>query len=425
MRLDSTPSPTIKNNPEAKLDPIAEIEGYLDRQNPDYLKKLKLYDSKIGQPMLRETKLVICIPVAGHQETENIYKTLLSFARQKNNPKEFEILLFLNFPNNLPPSQREAVNRTLREIENAKREFPYLQVKVLPEPLPQDQIRIGNLRKIVTDLALLRQRTAGITRDLILVSNDADNQGISEDYVSSYIRYFRDNPEKEGAVGNLQYDPQAFIRFPTVQLEQELATFLDQVGFENGNVMLFGNNSCMKSSIYAAIGGYPPGLKTAEQDWTGDTIRKLRKKKSTLGFVKEGPLVTSSRRAVTSHLMGLEESISFGDRESEKKMRDLEIESFPIFDYANKKALEKLRIDMERVIERLIEKYEKGDKLGKEAAFYKANLEKVGVKYTIDSSGKIKITNMDKFIRRQELMQKMIKGGEKNMSKVIEASWRI
>ena len=44
MRLDSTPSPTIKNNPEAKLDPIAEIEGYLDRQNQDYLKKFKLYD---------------------------------------------------------------------------------------------------------------------------------------------------------------------------------------------------------------------------------------------------------------------------------------------------------------------------------------------------------------------------------------------
>ena len=425
LPMDSVPNETLLKNSEARLNPTLEIEAYLKRQNPDYLRQLESFSTQIVEQMNKESKLVVCIPVAAHQESSNIYHTLKSFSKQTRDPKEFEILLFVNSPERAWEEKREDIEKTMNEIKKAQKEFPHLQIRVAQAFFPQDQVRIGNIRKICTDLALLRQKQVEIKRDLILVSNDADNLGISEEYINAYIEYFEEHPEKEGAVGNLQFDPNTFIRFPVIHLKQEFSTFLDQVGFQNGNVTLFGSNSCMKSSIYASIGGYPPGLKTGEQEWTGKTIRGLRKTRSTLGFVKNGPIVTSSRRAVASLALNTEGEIRFGDQEAETKMRALDLDSFPLFDYANKEALEKLRQELEKVINQIIETYEEGDKLGKDAYYYRENLKKVGIQYEVGESGIIHITNMDRFIERQELMQRMIKGGEKNMAKVIEASWKL
>lgn len=424
MPMDSIPNETLINDNEVKLNPTIEIEKYFQRLEPGYLKQLELLNLQIGKTMNPETKVVACIPVAGHQESSNIYRTLESYANQKGDMNELEVLLFINSPEKAIVENKEEIKKTLSEIEKAKVGFENLQVRVVQFFLTQDQVRIGNIRKIGTDLALLRQQESGIKRDLILLSNDADNQGISEEYTESFIKYFNMNPEKEGAVGNLQYDPNAFIRFPTVHMQQELATFLDQVGFENGNVMLFGNNSCMKSSIYASIGGYPPGLKTTEQEWTGNTIRKLRKTGSTLGFIKDAILTSSSRRGVVSSILGLKEQVAFSDTSTENIMRSLDIESYPIFDYENKEALSKLRLELEEVINATLDVYEKGEKLGKDAYYYRNNLEKIGIHYEVIDDI-IHITNIDRFIERQELMQGMIKGGERNMAKVIEESWKV
>ena len=276
MPMDSVPNDTLLKNSEAKLDPLVEIEQYLKRMNPIDLEILVRLEARINEPMSAETKAVVCIPVAGHQEGHTIYKTLESFSNQKNDPKEFEILLFVNSPiKETRKGEMKAITQTLTEIKRAEIDFPRLNIRHVYSSLAPREVRIGNIRKILTDLAVLRQKTAGIKGDLILLSNDADNEGISEGYIEAYKKYFAEHPEKEAAVGNLQFDPNAFIRFPILHLKQELATFLDQVGFQNENVTLFGANSCMKSSIYASIGGYPPGLKTGEQYWTGEKIRKL------------------------------------------------------------------------------------------------------------------------------------------------------
>jgi hypothetical protein len=425
MLEESIPNETLLKDSEAILDHVSEREEYFKHSDPNYIKQLESLNGKISEPMSKETKLVVCIPVAGHQEASNIYKTLESFSLQDANPKEFEVLLFVNSPDTVMTEKKEEIEQTMAEIQRAQKDFPELQIRAAQSFIPKEQVKIANIRKIGTDLALLRQKISGVENDLILVSNDADNQGISEQYVDAFIKYFEENPEKEGAVGNLQFDPNAFIRFPAVEMGQELATLLDQVGFKNGNVMLFGGNSCMKGSIYSSIGGYPPGTKEAEQEWTGDKIRELRKKRSTLGFVSDAILTTSSRRGVATYVSGSKTQIGFGDQKQEEIMRSLDIESFPIFDYANREATTVLLGELEEVINKGVDAYEAGDRLGKDAWYYKSNLERIGISYELDSESHIRITDMDKFIERQELMQGMIKGGEKNMAKVLEASWEI
>src|SRR3989344_4567929 len=109
-------------------------------------------------------------------------------------------------------------------------------------------------------------------------------------------------------------NPNLFIRFPVVHMQQELVTFLDQE----------------KSS------------------------------KHTTRFI---------------------------DAETEKNIQDHGLESFPIFDYANREALRKLRRELERSLNELIETYENKQKLGKNAAIYKKSLEKIGIRYEVDHAG--------------------------------------
>ncbi len=430
MLKNSVPSPTLKNNPDATLDPRVEVEEYFKRADAEYLTQLETLNEQIKDPMHPDTKAVVCIPVAGHQETSNVYATIRSFANQKGDLNQFEVLLLVNAPARFQETKHVEIEKTRAEIERAKQDFPNLRVATAYAVLPDDQVRIANIRKIVTDLALLRGQRAGVARDLILLSNDADNQGVSEGYIESYVSYFESHPEKDGAVGNLQFDPKAWIRFPGVQIGEEIATRLDQTGFENGNAMLFGANSAMKSSIYAGIGGYPPGTKVAEQEWTGNAIRAFRKKNESLGFVREAVLATSSRRGLATEILKAEKQIAFGDEKAEETMRGIRLESFPPFDWTNDRAVEDLRKDLEERINESLNAYDKGERLGKDAWFYTNNLGKIGIIYRVqgnpkDPASTIEITDMSGFISRQKEMQKLIEQGETNMARVYEATLSI
>lgn len=425
LTTDSLLSQTLQKNKDAVLDPIHETREYLKVQDPFYIEQLERLAGQITEPMHEHTEIVSCIPVAGTQEMDTIFKTLQSYNEQSADPDRFEILLLVNVPERFVESRAAEFTATRSAIEQAQRNFPKLHIRAVYAALPDDQVRIGNIRKIGTDLALLREQQAKITRDVLLLSNDADNEGLSNEYMDAFITYFKEHPEKEGAVGNLQFSADGFVRFPEMHARIEFSTYLDQRGFQNGNVDLFGSNSVMKSSIYAAIGGYPSALRTAEQEWTGDTIRKVRGTKKTLGYVDDALLTTSARRPLLSHLR--KTKTIFGDEAAEIDMRSLRVDQYPMFDYANRDAVARLIRHIGRTLNALIAEYEKGDRLGKNSWFYKTNLARVGITYTVKGDPKsddstFVITNIDEFVRRQEAMQRAIKKGETNMAKVYQAS---
>jgi hypothetical protein len=111
--------------------------------------------------------------------------------------------------------------------------------------LPDDQVRIGNIRKILTDAALLRAQSAGIKRDVLLLSNDADNKGISRDYVNSFVKYFSEHPDQEGGVGDLCFDHRPCL-FPCPPGNERVRHAFGSAA-SNVNVTLFGA-TVMKSS---------------------------------------------------------------------------------------------------------------------------------------------------------------------------------
>ncbi|MBI2601200.1 hypothetical protein HYW42_04545 [Candidatus Daviesbacteria bacterium] len=423
-------SPTLLQNPNAKLDPVTERRSYLQRQDPKYLAQLKRLDSQIGKSMRPETEAVVCIPVAGIQEARNIFKTLKLYSEQTLDSKKFELIVFVNAPESQMQSKKDAYKATVVEVKRAGKTFPRLNIRLVAATLPDEQVKIGNIRKIQTDLALIRTENAGVYKDILLLSNDADCEGLNPQYLEEYLKYFREHPDKEGAVGNLLFDPQSFTRFPAVHAKTEFVNLLDKRGFINGNVNLFGANSVMKSSIYSAIGGYPSALKTGEQEWTGKTIRSLRKAKGTLGYAGDGTvLITNNRRGLSSYLEGQGRQIPFGDTSAEAKMRALDVNQFPMFDYSNPAKVEQLKAEITQILNKVINGYEEGEHLGKNSWFYRTHLEMVGIQYTIIGDPKdihgsrIVITDMSRFIERSRRMQESIKRGETNMATVYMDSW--
>ena len=423
--IDKPPvSQRLLDNPDQELAAMTEIDGYFGRQSEEYRNQLSELNSQILEPMGGQTKIAVLIPVAGAQEEKNIYHTLESFSKQTIGPENYEVILFVNASARRLVDRAENIRNTLKEIERAKIDFPHLKIRMASAALPDSQVRIGNIRKILTDLALLRQKNAGISEDLLLLSNDADNEGIADNYLESFESYFKNNPNKEGAVGNLHFDPKGFIRFPGLHLRTEFVTKLDQVGFKNGNVTLFGSNSVMKSSTYAAIGGYPTNLRSGEQEWTGKTIRDLRHTNQTLGYVDEALLTTSIRRGIVSYISSEEGQIAFGDITKEQTMRSLDLSSFPVFKFTDEN-IATLKTEIEHAIDEIIRAYDQGEKLGKDSWFYSKTLQEMGIAYEVDGDpmnpdSKIRVTDITAFIRRSQKIREIIESGETNMADVIK-----
>jgi hypothetical protein len=421
----SSPLTALVENAAVHLDASKEMADYLTRQDADYFNQLQDLDSQIAERMGRNTRIIVCIPVAGHQEGRNIYKTIRFYARQSLPNNQFEVVLFVNSPQRLIVEKAEEIRTTLKEIERAKEDYPALKLRVVTAALPDDQVRIGNIRKIVTDLAILRAERAGIKNDVLLISNDADNEGLSPDYLRSYNDYFEQHPDREGGVGNLQFDPQSFSRFPVLGAAREFVTLLDQQGFKAGNIDLFGSNSAMKASIYCGIGGYPTALIRGEQEWTGDTIRQLRKTRDTLGYIDKALLVTSSRRGILSYTTGEVEQIAFGDEQAEARMRGLDVQSYPYFDYSREEVVAEMREELTDCLNRIICDYERGDRLGKDSRFYRSNLRRIGINYEVigdpkSDESRIRLTDIQGFIERQKRIAGLIKAGETDMAKIYE-----
>ena len=88
---------SLKGNPDAILNPGLVQKAYLDSLSAEYKEKVQLLAEQAGS-MSPECKLSICIPVAGHQEGENIERTLSCYLNQSADPATFEIVLFVNQP---------------------------------------------------------------------------------------------------------------------------------------------------------------------------------------------------------------------------------------------------------------------------------------------------------------------------------------
>jgi hypothetical protein len=172
-------SPGFENS-NAILDDQQEINDYLNKLDPQYRNEVTELESQLGAPS-QSTKLTMLIPVADHQEGNNIGDALENYAQQTANPSDYEIILFLNHPETDKLGNPISADNTEQEIRRIMTKYPNLPIKIMKKTLPVSKAKIS-LIKYLSDVALQRHssdtpcKCCQNIESMIMVSNDADNK---------------------------------------------------------------------------------------------------------------------------------------------------------------------------------------------------------------------------------------------------------
>lgn len=401
-------------NPDVVLDPDIESENYFKNQSAEWNDELNNLAEQINEPMDPDCKVAVFIPVAGHQEGENIYKTLEWYSKQENSsgkpldPKNFEILLFVNHPKDVNP------DKTLDEISRFQNDFPELKIRTVYKPLERDEAKIGTIRKYAADLVLKRQMDSGVKgRDVILVSNDADSQGISSKYIENFIAQFENHEDIDAVLGKIDWEPAAYVRSPLLHVGTRLFQYIDAINrhpkdHKYKSVGSSGANFAFKSSMYAAVGGYIEGDPIAEDKHLGQMIKSARKgsKVYPIGYGHNNSLIyTNARRGVDAINKGLSPAEQWSDQfGADDKLREM---AWQLPDGENVREqledpdnLEKMRAILERFINRTFQLYQ----ISPDSKDAKKALGFLGVEIEIEDD-KAKIVGMNRLVAQLKRYQ--------------------
>lgn len=397
-------SKTLLENPSAKLDHYKEISAYLESLDPEYREKVESLAQQTEQ-MSEDNRLSVCIPVAGHQEEGHIYESLDNFTKQTADPGQYEIVLFVNQPDKDRDGNAVKPDRTADEIERFRKDHPEIQVRVMTMVIPIEQAKIGYVRRLLNDAVVLRQHQRGQEApDLIMVSNDADNRGVAPEYIQNFISKFDANPEIDGFLGQLDWDPEAYAKYPLVHIGTRLFQYLNVIGRRrSGGMVSSGANFAFRSSIYAGIGGYLDHLSGAEDINIGRAIVSARDSRGAIDFAgaRVSRCYTSARRAISALESGLSpvEQWSMGFSAFDDEIRRMTLHAGEDIDYRKPEVLAELKKGFEIMINRTLDQWESGEKLGKGGANYRKAIGWLGIEYSLDDRGEVVITDMSRLVR--------------------------
>ncbi len=367
------------------------VTEYIQQQNPEYIAELAEL-IRDQESIDDETEVFITIPA--YKEGKNLEKTIRNYAKLKNRNK-FELVILENHPVNVPRDNSADVIAAMRK------EFPDMKITHLHKVFPEKPA-IGNVRKYLVDSILLRKSKNSSEKSHIIVSNDADLEDISENYVQSLISAFADRGvDAVGAKWDFPVDD--FKKFPLLHATQRLWQYFDIVFRHNvtKSAELIGRNSAFRSGIYAAIGGYNEKATLAEDLEIGWLIKKARNYKSgALKYRNSAWLKSNGRRAILKVLGGGNLIEQYGDFHTNEKVRDLDVNALL------ETGVDFSENELNNQVNAIWKHYNKMKKSNGnwcddadiDATFDRA-MSLAGINYMIDQNQNIVITNVDKLKR--------------------------
>ena len=290
VRWEKNRSPRLKKNPDAILSQKEELDWYFKKQSKErgenYVKEL---DSFVGQNevlknLRKDTKIAVCMPVAAAQEYENVYNTLSLYSQQDKQSKEKTVIIMnVNWPDDADMTK---VQKTIDEIEKAKKDFPDLQIATFTKTWSRSWIKeregkvYGEVVKYINDTALRAIQKKNIENDVYLLTNDADAKGMSKHYLSTLINSTEKNKSKDGFLGKIEWSPELYEKYPGYHLSmrtyQLLESSLRASSAKHKNVASSGANFLVKASTFAAVGGYNGEMGAGADTDLGRSIKNAR-----------------------------------------------------------------------------------------------------------------------------------------------------
>lgn len=290
--------PALLENKELDLsgNDLEIVREYLTKQDPTYIAEL---NEMIGDKKVIKNDIEIIIAIPSYLEERNVGKTLRNYAKL-NSRNSFEVVVLENHPAGVDRDNSADI------IDSIVKEFPDLNIVHLYKVF-KEKPTIGEVRKYLTDAILLRKSESNIERSIVIVSNDADLEDISNDYAKQMSAAFQANKNVDAIEGKRDYPVETYSMYPLLHASQRLWNYLN-IAFRKYRLKeeeLTGTNSAFRSGVYAAVGGYNEKAQLAE-DWElGQLIKEARGGDSErIKHLNSAWLISNPRRAVMTMLSG-------------------------------------------------------------------------------------------------------------------------
>ena len=224
------------------------------------------------------------MPVAAAQEYANIYNTISLYSQQKQSATDRTVIVMnVNWPDDADMSK---VQKTISEIERAKKDFPNLQIATLTKVWPRTWINerggaiYGEVVKHLNDVALRAIQKSGMESDVYLLTNDADAKGMSKNYLSGLIDTTERNKTRDGFLGKIEWSPELFEKYPGFHLSMRMYQYMESslrvASTKNKSIGSSGPNFLVKAATFAAIGGYNANMGAGADTDLGRSIKNAR-----------------------------------------------------------------------------------------------------------------------------------------------------
>ncbi len=382
-------SQTLIDDPGAKLDQSYEIDRYLSALDDKYLAEISGLAQTENQSLSDDVRVIVTI-IASHEESR-IRRALDTYVKQDLETSRFEIIVLDN-----RKAESEADN-TLREIEKFQHENPSISL-IYAEKLwrPDEIASVGNARKLVFDIALARIRARGEkVKDTIIVSNDADTIDISSNYLSAILEKF-DTDNKAEALSTPSVVPFSVISKPNMYATLYLWDAIDDVISQSEPRNLIGASSAVRVSIYAAVGGFNPQSRMAEDTELGFMIADARGwNPGSVILLDQTKLTTDPRRMLESMASRIPVNEMYYKFVSSPEVRNADNDGLL--------AMIPDTLDWELLEEDIDSFWDGGDTgickwRGKQfESDFKSAMDKIGLEYRI-AGGRLYLTNADKLL---------------------------
>lgn len=268
-------SPHLRDNPEAHLNAGEELQWFRDevlsREGEEYIKTLETFiDRDPGmQRISGATESIVTIPVGAAFESENIYGTLSLYAQQDPEGRDKSaVLLNVNWLDTAidDPDKLTLIQKTLSEIERAKRDFPDLIIVSMTKEYSQQRAEetggvIGYVMEDLVNAALLtaQQKIAtGVMEsdhELLLVRGDADAKGLSSTSLRNFHRALNNDSDLDVLKGVIRYGVEEAKRFPGYGIVSSFMTGFQILATQDNVIHTGGINFGVRMSTLAAVGG--------------------------------------------------------------------------------------------------------------------------------------------------------------------------
>lgn len=248
----------------------------------------------------------ICIPVAGAQEMEKIYRCIQSLAYQTLPTKKFEIALLVNFSDRDEREGATNIETLNSEIARAKRDFPHLDVRTATFEFDSAALMtIGYLRSLLCDAVMRRAHDNVSLDDMIMLRLDADTRATKQQLLESHIRLYHSRPNVLSIQGGLLWSPEGLEKNPPLFAQLAYDSLQSMVNRHRRVLSDWsGPSASIRGSAYCWIGGYDPRDLIAEDRQLAVRLLKALPRESCLeGVTCGGPstiVITSNRRAAAA-----------------------------------------------------------------------------------------------------------------------------